>query len=104
MKKFIIAWFIILIGFLTIPPLITKLTPKIIIKEVSVPVVKEKIVEKPVFKGEKIIEKEVIKYEATTFEELTIQKDENRYYITPRRDYQWQLQLDRENGRIILFK
>jgi len=83
MRKWIIlgiGWVFILVGVVTIPPLTKKIQPKIIVKEVWRVKEVEKIVEKPVFKGEKIIEK--IVYQPTQIDMFLIENiGENLYSL-----------------------
>ena len=57
LKLSAIGWVVVFVGVFFFPWLANRLQPKIIIKEIPVIVEVEKIVEVPVFKGEKIVEK-----------------------------------------------
>lgn len=57
----IIGWILVFLALIYVPRLVDKIQPQIVEKEIPYYVIKEKIVEKPIFKGEKIIEKIVYK-------------------------------------------
>ena len=96
MRKFIIigiGWVAVLLTLIIAPKLTKILVPKIIEKEIPVlrEVIVEKIVEKPVFKGEKIVEK--IVYTPTEVEGVKIDK-EGEGYVISLPDGSWDVQSD----------
>ena len=75
MRKLIIlgaGWILIFLTLLFAPKLGQKMFPQPQIIKVEVPVYKEKIVEKPVYKGERIVEKEKIVYKPSNYHDLLV--------------------------------
>ncbi len=72
MKKFIIGWIAILFTLAVAPQIAQKIQPKVVEVRIPYVVIQEKIVEKPVFKGEKIVEK--IVYKPTPIDVFQVRK------------------------------